>query len=193
MDYTPEVFIRTNNKRPYEFFLTQKAICQQKGVEHYMTIYDQPLFDNVLACEKMATPGQIYIVCDDDIIPSHTDTLRVLVEELEARPDFGIMGLAWKPALHNDEIRGWTAQNVASTIDPTVVDENLVEVDHVGGIYAIRQGFLKDDGQRPNLVIGIGDDRLVSGQIRAAGLKVGLFKKRWFNHIGDGKSTVWTT
>lgn len=179
--YLPEIFIRSNQKRMYEYDLTMRAMLAQKHCEYSMTIYNVPMFENILECEKKATTD-IYVVSDDDIIPSRADTVRRLCEKMDEHPEIGIMGLAWHPALSPDSFAAWTKEEI---------EWKLWEVDHVGGITAIRRGILEDMGDRPNTLLAIGDDKLIANVIRKKGYKVAIWLDDCFYHIGEGKSTVW--
>lgn len=171
-----DIIMRTNNKRPYETHLTCEALLPD------MIVNDFPPFMNYLECERIATTD-IYVICDDDIIPARKDTVENLCYMLEAHPEIGILGLAYKSNMQKEDMVGW--------IRGEDIDRDIFDIDHVGGIFAIRRGILEDLGERPNRNAGIGDDMVLCRQFRKKGYKVAIYVGDWFIHIGEGKSTYW--
>lgn len=172
-----DCFITSNLERKYLAKITLKALSLNGECAW---LVNAPMLDRYFECESKSRTG-IYILSDDDIIPAREDSIKNLVKILEERPEYGIIGLSWKPNLKAEEVSGWLIKD----------EGDVLEMDHVGGIMAIRKGVLEDLGERCDYENGTGDDKVIGRIIRKKGYKVGLYIKDYFHHLGAGNSTVW--
>ena len=186
MNDVPEIFIRTDSKRHYEEMLTRYAMQQQKHAEFFMSVYDNRPFLNFLECEKYAAPYSVYVIADDDVIPGHEDTIANLCQKLREHPEVGIMGLAPQPAYTPDHL-----QAVSETFKIEELSPRVWKCDYTSGLIAVRHGILKDYGDRPDNLKGIGDARILATACRKAGKEVAIWMDDWFYHIGEGKGHYW--
>ena len=173
-----ETFITTNYERDYLRSITERALilndCDIKCVH-------KPMLERYFECDRLSR-HEVYILSDDDVIPAHPDTLVRMVAILRKCPELSQLGLAWKPGLTRQEIGDWYRGEIAS---------NILEVDHVGGIVAIRKSTIQDLGYKCDYPKGIGDDKIVAKIARERGYKVGLLIDDYFHHIGVGQTVVW--
>lgn len=174
-----DCFITTDFSRDYFLLLTQVAL----KIGHRLTIVVEPMLERYFKAEELSTTD-IYIFSDDDIIPSEINGVSRLVQCLKENPSYGMIGMSWKPNLTCEEMGKWCYRKES---------EHLLEVDHVGGIMAIRKGILARNisDMKLDYQNGIGDDKIACDIIRKKGYKVGLYTGTYFHHLGQGKSTVW--
>lgn len=164
-------------ERGYFLSLTQLAL-HANGFN--AIIIEKPMLERYLECERLAT-SDIYLLSDDDIIPGTPSTLKNLVTLMEKHPEISQLGLSLRKDLRREEMGEWIKGDIG---------EDIWEVDHVGGIMAIRRGTIKDNGERPSYPYGDGDDRIMGRVAREGGYKVGIANKLWFHHLGAGFSTL---
>lgn len=173
-----DCFITTDYQREYYRNLTYNALILN-GV--YPQMVEKPMLERYFECERLATTD-IYILSDDDIIPKDNDTIPKLIALMEAHPELSQLGLCWKEDINDNELSGWGIGRI---------DKDVYEMDHVGGVMAIRKGTIKDLGYKTDFEEGIGDDRIMGRTARELGFKVALATNLSFIHLGQGKSTVW--
>lgn len=173
-----DVFITTNNKRPYFLELTKKAL-ELSGYKPI--IVQKPMLERYYECERLSTTP-IYILIDDDIIPATSDTLQKLVETMEKYPELSQLGLGWKSEMGDEYNSSWRRG---------IIGEDVWEFDHCGGCIAIRKGTIHNNNDKCDYANGIGDDKIVGMNARKAGYKVGIAHKLFFHHLGGAFSTVW--
>lgn len=165
-------------EREYFFYLTQLALHLQgfssKTVE-------KPMLERYFECDRQAE-SDIYIMCDDDIIPATSNTLTSLVNTLREHPEISQLGLGWRPDMKNESNNSWIRGHIT---------KDIWEIDHVGGCVAIRKGTIKDLGYRTDYKNGIGDDKIAGKIARELGYKVAVSNKLYFHHLGSNFTTVW--
>lgn len=164
-------FITTNRKREYLLGLTQLALYQNG---FYATIVEKPMLQRYFECEHLADE-QIYILCDDDIIPSSSSTLKELVSIMRRHPEYSQLGLSWRRDMKSEENSSWIRNK----------EKEIWEMDHVGGCMAIRKGTIKNLGYKAEFESGYGDDRVMGRTARELGYKVGIVPHLYFHHLGD--------
>lgn len=167
-----DCFITTNKQRPYFLKLTNKAL-KMSGFNPI--IIEKPMLERYFECEKQAK-SDIYILCDDDIIPATCNTLQDLVKLLQEKTGYSQIGLAWKENMNEEENNSWIRSK----------EDGIWEFDHCGGCIAIRKGTIKDLGYKMEFE-NYGDDRVVGRIARELGYKVGIARNLWFHHLGQGK------
>src|SRR5258708_3965199 len=100
-------FITTHKNRSVErdYFLglTQLAL-HANGFS--ATIVEKPMLERYFECERLADEN-IYILCDDDIIPATPDTLVQLIKIMREHPEYSQLGLAWKQDMASEENNSW--------------------------------------------------------------------------------------
>lgn len=165
-------------EREYAFALTQVAL-HANGFNPI--VIEEKMLDRYFKCDEMAE-SEIYIMCDNDIIPATPDTLNKLVNLMYEYPILSQLGLGWRHDLRQQEVESW----VRGTIS-----DDVWEMDHVGGCMAIRKGTIPNLGYECDYENGIGDDKIVAKIAREMGYKVGLAPKLWFHHLGGPFSTLW--
>jgi hypothetical protein len=170
-------FITTDGKRDYYLGITQLALSLNG---YCATIVKKPMLERYFECEYLADE-HIYILSDDDVMPSTKDTLKRLVEIMRKHPEYSQLGLGWRNDMKSEENNSWIRSK----------DGDIWEMDHVGGIMAIRKGTIKDMGFSCDYKNGIGDDKIMGRTARELGFKVGIVPSLYFHHLGVGQSTVW--
>ena len=179
-----QIFLTTQKKRTdereYFFHLTVEALRRQHG-DIEITVVSKPMLERYFEAEKLAT-DDIYILCDDDIVPADQNTLAEIIEALRSHPEYSQMGLGWKPNMDSEKNNSWFKNT----------DGEIWEADHVGGCVAVRRGTIKDFGYSCDYRNGRGDDKIVGKIARELGYKVGLVPHLWFHHLGINHSSVWS-
>jgi hypothetical protein len=170
-------FITTNGEREYFLGLTQFALSLSG---YPATVVKKPMLERYFECERLADE-YIYILCDDDIIPATSNTLKELVSIMRKHPEYSQLGLAWKKNMESEANNSWIRSK----------DDDIWEMDHVGGCMAIRKGTIKNLGHTVDYKTGWGDDRVMGKTARETGHKVGIVPHLYFHHLGNGQSTVW--
>lgn len=166
-----------NPDRDYFFYITDISFTIA-GLRPKIVI--QPMLKRYLHAEKAAKTA-IYIFSDDDIVPENSKTLEKLVYTLSIRPEYGMIGLSWKRGLTCEEMGKWCLGE----------DEGILEMDHIGGIMAIRKGIIEDTGDECDYENGYGDDKVIGNIVRQKGYKVGILPNDIFHHLGAGYTSVW--
>lgn len=164
--------------RNYFHNLTAFAFSSLDTDYHFL---QEPMLERYYEAERRAK-RPMYIFSDDDIIPEKEDSLQLLVQALSDYPQYAMIGLAWKKGLNCEEMGKWFYRKES---------DDLWEVDHVGGIMAIRKGVIEDLGEKCDYPNGIGDDKVICAGIRKSGYKVGLLAKERFHHLGECHSVAW--
>lgn len=179
---TIETFMTSVSKRSdYYRLVTQKALelsgCSVNLIEN------SPMLDRYKVAEMLSTE-EIYVLCDDDIIPSSKHAIKNMVECLRSHPEFGIMGLSWKKGISCGEMGEWCKGEY---------DKEVLVFDHVGGIMAIRKGCIPEStwNEKCDYQNGLGDDKVVCRSVLKNGYKTGLYTQDWFTHLGHYQSTCW--
>jgi hypothetical protein len=142
---------------------------------------ERRIFADNTAMEDEDGEGVIYVVADDDCLPTREPFLRACVSTMKQHADFGILSLM--PV--NCNIVRWTNAPPRGKI----LGEHLTVMEHesVGGIRFCRKGKL---AQWPPLN-GKGYDHTHCEALRYAGSVVGYFQWHGMLHLGEGYSTVW--
>lgn len=170
-----DCFITTNKKRPYFLSLTERALTLSGFLP---TIINEPLLYRYFECERQAKTD-IYILSDDDVIPATQNTLRNLIEIMEAHPEYSQLGLGWKHDMTSEAGSPWIRGK----------ESDVWEMDHIGGLMAIRKGTIKDLGHKAEFTSGYGDDRVMGKTARDLGYKVGLVPTLYFHNLGFNYTT----
>lgn len=173
-----DCFITTNKRRQYFLKLTQKAL---KLSGFAPILVEKPMLQRYFECERLSD-SDIYILCDDDIIPATDTTLIELIRLMEKHPEYSQIGLAWKPDMKSEENNSWIRNK----------ESDIWEMDHCGGCVAIRKGTIKNLGIKPEFNSGYGDDRVMGETARQLGYKVGVAPNLWFHHLGSQLTTLIT-
>ncbi len=170
-----DVFVTTNKARPYFELLTVTAL---KHMGFNPIMIEKPMLERYWECERLAT-SDIYLVLDDDVLPSTEKTLEQLVQILRDHPDYSQLGLGWKANMNDEENNSWILHK----------GRLIWEMYAVGGILAIRKGTIEDIGIEPEFKSGYGDDRVLGQTARIQGYKVGIVPNLWFHHLGAKETT----
>lgn len=150
------------------------------GNGFYATLVEEPMLKRYFKCEELAD-SSIYILSDDDVIPGTPDTLNRLITIMRQNPEYSQLGLAWRKDMRSEENNSWIRGK----------KKDIWEMDHVGGIMAIRKGTIQDLGYKTDYKNSIGDDRIMGKTARDLGFKVGIVPHLYFHHLGAGRSVVW--
>ena len=169
-----DVFVTTNNRRPYFHNITLRAL-ELSGCKPQVVV--KPMLERYFECERLAKTD-LYVMCDDDIVPAYPDTISKLVELMRERPDYSQISLGWKMDMNEEKRNPW----FISTDGP------VWENDHCGGCVVIRKGTIVDDNDYTGDMC-YGDDRVIARIARSKGYKVGVASKLWFHHLGVNQST----
>lgn len=172
-----DVFVTTNHRRPYFHNLTLRAL-ELSGFKPQVVV--KPMLERYFECERLAKTD-IYIMCDDDIIPAYQDTLSRLIDIMHDNKEYSQIGLAWRPDMQAEKGNSWTL----------TTDGRLWEMDHCGGCVAIRKGTIIIDKEYDEDMC-YGDDRIVAQIARSNGYKIGIARDLWFHHLGINQSTYGT-
>lgn len=194
-----EVVITTvtgNGMRQYFRQLVRDAVVLN-GCDHPLMISDAEPLERFLLADKRAKVdvGDFYIICDDDCLPATPSAFERAIEILEEFDEIGILGLAWKRGLRPDDMGAWKKSDYFD-VDDESFPTRVWEVDHVGGIIAVRKGALANPAPTAqfrtlDLEHGIGDDQVLADIVRANGFKVCITSDVWFHHLGEGFSVIW--
>lgn len=182
--FTEDAFITTTAhkipEREYFFQLTQKAL-ELNGFR--ATIVQKPMLERYFECERLAQ-SDIYILCDDDIIPATHDTLKHLIFLMRRHPELSQLGLGWSQNMQSEFNSSWRRG---------IISPRIWEFGHCGGCMAIRKGTIRDLGYQCDYSKGRGDDQVVGDIARELGYKVGIAHQLYFHHLANGQkySTVW--
>ena len=126
----------------------------------------------------MMGQSEFYILADDDCLPQDEPFIEQALQIMRDNSDFGILSLF--PA--NCAIQAWTPEDY----EPRNTDD-ILEHHSVGGIRICRRGVITEWPEQT----GRGYDAEQCAAVRAAGYRVGYFKRFHMEHLGEGKTTVW--
>ncbi len=131
-----------------------------------------------IAADEMAD-SDIYVVADDDcFLPADFD-LDACLKIMNEHPEFAVLSLMHS----NCNFSEWTPENYAVQSDSDVAEHYAA-----GGVRFCRKGVIKE---WPPMGDGPGYDTIHGEAIRAAGYRIGYFRKHFDFHLGEGKSSVW--
>lgn len=116
-----------------------------------------------------------YVMADDDVLPLSDNWVMLGLAIAQKHPEFGILGLRERGASYLP-YEGYK-------------DDDIEERDEAGRIYFMRRGIL---GERewPAVHEENDYDKRLAAALRRKRLKVGIFNKLLFNHLGVGFSTA---
>lgn len=116
-----------------------------------------------------------YVLADDDVLPMDANWVTLALSIAQKHTEFGVIGLR--------------ERGIAYQPYDGYQDDDLEEVAEAGGLCLMRRGILLDE-EWPKTTKDNDYDMRLANALRKKGLKVGLFKKLHFNHIGLGFSTA---